>query len=120
MTIEFIKEIDNGGRWYAVIPEWEGSKAELEMVSGADTLLDIINLNNWEDNKVILELFPDEDIKPDQKYDGHFTIIKEDDQIGGGWYIGRYQKIVVEEVWLCDVTKFVFGYMPKNIAYLIH
>ncbi len=33
---KFNKEAQN--RWYIELPEWTGSKSELEMVFGADTL----------------------------------------------------------------------------------
>ncbi len=41
----FYKEEDN--RWYIDLPEWEGSKEDLEMVLGADVLL--FNLANEQD-----------------------------------------------------------------------
>ena len=37
-TFIFNKEKD--GRWYVELPEWPGNHAELEMVAGADTLLE--------------------------------------------------------------------------------
>ena len=40
-TFRFNKEEDN--RWFVDLPEWEGEKDELEMVLGADMLLDIIS-----------------------------------------------------------------------------
>ncbi|MET3500543.1 hypothetical protein ABIC45_002134 [Mucilaginibacter rubeus] len=39
-TYKFIKE-DNG-RWYIDLPDWQGVKADLEMVEGADTMLDYV------------------------------------------------------------------------------
>lgn len=36
--LKFYKESDN--RWYVDLPDWNGSKAELEMVSGADIMLE--------------------------------------------------------------------------------
>ena len=39
-THRFYKE---GKRWYVDLPEWMGTKADLEMVFGADTMLDIIS-----------------------------------------------------------------------------
>jgi len=39
-TFKFEKESDN--KWYVVLPEWEGEHWELEMVMGADTMLDIL------------------------------------------------------------------------------
>ena len=38
---KFYKE--ETGRWYVDLPEWEGEKAELEMVLGADTFLEILS-----------------------------------------------------------------------------
>ena len=40
-TFKFYKETTN--RWYVDLPEWEGVKEELEMVSGADTFLEILS-----------------------------------------------------------------------------
>src|SRR5690349_13819650 len=34
---------DDDGRWYVHLPEWEGDAAELEMVAGADVLLEKIS-----------------------------------------------------------------------------
>jgi hypothetical protein len=39
-TIRFYKEPDS--TWFADIPEWEGEKWELEMVMGADMMLEIL------------------------------------------------------------------------------
>ena len=43
MILNFVKEEDN--RWYIDLPNWEGDKADLEMVMGADTLLEYISNN---------------------------------------------------------------------------
>lgn len=40
-TLKFKKE--ESGNWYIVLPEWTGTKAQLRMVSGADTLLDTLS-----------------------------------------------------------------------------
>lgn len=45
MKLKFYKETDN--RWYVDLPNWEGSKAELEMVAGA-TMLDYMSSNTSE------------------------------------------------------------------------
>jgi len=57
---KFIKE--DTGKWYVDLPEWEGEKWELEMVCGADTMLDLIS--QGEDNAYLtlsLEHFKLED-----------------------------------------------------------
>ena len=38
-NLKFNKEAD---RWYIDLPDWTGTKGELEMVAGADTLLDCV------------------------------------------------------------------------------
>jgi hypothetical protein len=41
------------GTWYVDLPEWEGSRADLAMVSGADIMLDIVSQGE-NDIKVLL------------------------------------------------------------------
>ncbi len=50
-NLKFYKEKD--GRWYVDLPEWTGSKADLEMVCGADTLLDKLSK---EGNRVVCQV----------------------------------------------------------------
>lgn len=103
MFYSFIKEED--GRWYIVLPSWEGDREELEMVMGADTMLDIIAQGC---NSVRISIT--EEYSSDSKY--VLTFINEEN--GGAWY-----KLTSDfhsfDVWLCHVTKFVFGYLPKII-----
>ena len=42
-NLKFEKE--NDGKWYIILPEWEGAHNELEMVAGADTLLEKLSLD---------------------------------------------------------------------------
>jgi len=106
----FIRE---GPGWYIDLPEYleqGGSKADLEMVSGADTMLDIIA---GEKNEVTLKL----DTAPFK--DANELILTElcDPILGGGYYhIKRFEeKEVNRDLWLCDVTRFVFGNIPEKI-----
>ena len=41
---KFYKEDDN--RWFVELPEWDGEKDDLEMVMGADILLDVLSGNS--------------------------------------------------------------------------
>lgn len=101
---------DENSRWYASLPGTNFSKEELEMVSGADTMLDIMTQG---DDGIRLWL-SDEQI-PNTEY--VLDLLREDDNIGGGHYMlfdqSQYEFQFV--VWLCDVTKHVFGKMPKRI-----
>lgn len=106
----FVKE---DGGWFIDLPEYleqGGSKADLAMVSGADTMLDIIAGNKEE---VILQI----DTEPFNHAD-ELTLTEICDPIlGGGYYhMKKFEgKEVDQNMWLCDVTKFVFGDMPPRI-----
>ena len=98
------------GTWYVDLPEWEGSWADLAMVSGADTMLDIISQGE-NDIKVLLST---------EDFDGsnRLEFLRRSPEVGeGSWYLMKtYKGIEYDlELWLCDVTIFVFGEFPKNI-----
>lgn len=99
-------------RWYIDIPNWEGSKDDLEMVSGADTLLEIFAQG---ENTINLS-FSDKIIQDS------IILYKIEDtpDIGGSLYmVNEYEGINYDlQIWLCGVTEWVFGYMPK-IIYVI-
>lgn len=127
VTKRFYKDPD--GRWYIDLPEYIdqglGTKDNLEMVAGADTLLD--KLSNDSD-QVVLKF-------DDQPFEGHtIHLIRsaQDDEsyadidpdLDAGGYYHYYDnplwlnKIINRfcPVWLCPVTLYVFnGAYPKNI-----
>lgn len=98
----FIKDED--GRWYIDLPEWDGPQEDLEMVMGADTMLDIIAQDQEEVRVSISNTYVPHKMKLD--------FIREES--GGGMYqlSSTYHNF---EVWLCYVTKFVFGELPKTL-----
>ena len=102
-NFKFEREEDN--RWYAVLPEWKGDKAELEMVYGADTMLDIIAQG---ENVVHLNI---SEIKVENP---KFILTFEKDEADGGLY-NLKSDMYEFDVWLCHVTKFVYGYLPKTL-----
>lgn len=108
--LTFNKEIEN--RWYVDLPEWEGSKADLEMVSGADSMLEILAQG---DDSVTLYM--------DTEYHDGFEILhfnKLAVELGNGAYytMEKYQGIEFDlEMWLCDVTKFVFDEFPPKLYF---
>lgn len=114
-TFRFYK--DEKGLWFIDLPEWTGLKSDLQMVLGADNMLDIIAQG---DNTVSLYLST-------EPFEGANILtwftdgIPGDSSMGGGMYrLHQYKGIVFDlDMWLCDVTKFVFGEMPKLI-YFIH
>jgi hypothetical protein len=109
-TYRFIK---TGENWYIDLPEYleqGGSIGDLQMVEGADTMLDVMAENK---DKVTLtiarELF--------QGADKLILTEKCDPLIGGGYYLMKeYEgKQINQIMWLCQVTEFVFGDIPPEI-----
>ena len=107
-TFKFYQEPDT--RWYVDLPEWTGSKADLEMVCGADMMLTRFAEG---ENKVSLL------ISETPLDDGCvLELIRSTPEVGGG---GNYKFFdanneYVMDVWLCFVTEWVFsGILPKNI-----
>lgn len=107
----FYKDADN--EWYIDLPEWTGSKAELEMVQGADTMLDIVSEYS---NECYLKL-------SDQFFAGAEVLQLEHARIqnhgGGGDYIlEKYQSETINyKIWLCEVTRHVFDGLPYCVYF---
>jgi len=106
--LKFYRE--NTGRWYVDLPEWEGSKEDLEMVLGAD---DLMNLLAQGDDVIYAQI-------ADEKFSGSVQMVMFEMgsiDMGGAWYlVPSISGIDFNlRLWLCDVTKFVFGYFPENI-----
>jgi hypothetical protein len=110
---KFYKDSD---RWFVDLPESDFSKMELEMVAGADTFCDVLAQG---ENEVYITL-------SDTPFEGcevlQFTEIGrlEGFELGeGAWYfLNEYQGVsYCIEMWLCDVTKYVFGDFPNKIYY---
>ena len=96
----FYREED--GRWYVDLPEWTGDKEELEMVSGADLLLEALGHGEaW----VSVELSTD--------YVADWPKLT---HVGDGFYSNDAWH-GPSTIWLCSVTEWVFGYYPLEIWY---
>lgn len=117
MTLKFNRE--ESGNWFIDLPEWTGSKAELQMVLGADTMLDILAKG---EKTVSLEVST-------EHFEGAKVLawfgegVAGDPSFGGGMYRVHFTEEGEEkdlDMWLCDVTKFVFGgYMPDLIFFKV-
>ena len=107
MKYKFYKKKVN--RWYISLPEYEGLEEELEMVSGADTMLNIIAEGK---NIVELHLSLKEGVGSTE-----VKFVKSNSPDEGGYYfLKTYQNIDYNlDIWLCPVTLFVFGNYPKKI-----
>ena len=106
----FVKE---DRQWYIDLPGYlahGGNKADLQMVEGADVLL-----NFMAHGKKIVTLQLDR--APFEGADVLKLVELCDAPKGGGYYIMHtFRKQAIEKrIWLCDVTLFVFGDMPECI-----
>lgn len=119
-TIRFYSQGTFFKEWYADLPQYieeGGNKEDLEMVAGADVLLDI--LSN-EGSEVTIKLstteFEDsnklafkDDLDGDQMFES-----------GAYYYIDNIDgKPVNDTMWLCDVTAWVFNGFPLYIYYKV-
>jgi hypothetical protein len=98
------------GRWFVVLPDYDGDQEDLEMVDGADTFLDYltedglyvtvdVSLEDTEDDAIILKLA------------AH-------DAIGGTYEVENLPEFKYD-VWLCNVVHFLFGEHPDMIYFKV-
>ncbi len=117
MILNFKKE----DGWYIVLPDYPGPKEDLQMVYGADDMLDRIS---YRVGKVSIEIAPKQPVEkfirhiPDYDYMLRKLTVPEQFDIGGQWYT------IVDEgkqyaLWLCDVTLLVFGEFPNIIQFKV-
>jgi hypothetical protein len=110
-TYRFLKEPT--GRWYIDIPDWQGEHADLEMVSGADTMLEYVGQGASEVTLSLAE-------QPFEASTSLKLIHDYSKEIGGGgiYLLDEYQSVVLnQEMWLCEVTEYVFGKLPSMIYF---
>jgi len=110
-SIRFYK--NTKGEWYADIPEWGGDEADLQMVEGADILLDWVSKNG---EKCEL-LMADEHLEDADVLE--LVYAREENLGGGGDYLLEYYQgeIKKHKLWLCHVTAFVFKSIPEKIYF---
>ncbi len=106
--LKFYKETDN--RWYVDLPDWKGSKAELEMVLGADSMLEYMSEGT---GKVCLCI-------SESHFDNSDLISLQEilpiETGGANYFISHYKGIEINlHMWLCDVMLHVFNSFPNRI-----
>ena len=106
MELTFEKWED--GRWFVILPEYDGDQENLEMVDGADTFLDFLT----EDG-----LYVNVDISLDNAMDNSMTLrLVAHDEIGGTYQVENLDGFS-QDVWLCNVVHFLFGEHPEIIYF---
>lgn len=119
MKLKFYKE--ENGNWYVDLPEYineGGEKADLQMVSGADTWLNMIG-----DNSTEVTLDVDKQVEDSTQYE-KLTLDNTDEGFPelGAYYRAKTFKGVDYSnfmMWLCPVVLYVFNEYPKEIYYKI-
>lgn len=84
------------------------------MVSGADTLLDLLA---GEDDCIRLALSFDRSELSNEAAIGQLDLLRPDAYGDGGDYVCTLPDSESFELWLCGVTEFVFGEMPPRIYF---
>ena len=100
-TINFKKE---GRQWYADLPEWKGRKGSLKMIAGAGALLSKLSADGVSASFSVSET--------EKAGFEKLTKVFDVPIFGGAIYKSRYWPM-----WLCNVTKFVFGHLPEKIYF---
>lgn len=103
----------DGLSWFIDLPrylEQGGDPGDLQMIDGADKMLDILSDG---DTKVQLDI----SIDLFEGADELILIEKCDPFIGGGNYLFKNYngREINKHLWLCQVTQFVFGDIPEKI-----
>lgn len=107
---KFYKE--ENGDWYADIPEWTGSKSELQMVEGADLFLDILAEGN---DTIYLILSAVPFVSAERL---HLYTRPEHTEDGAYYTLKQYKNIKYNlQMWLCAVTHWLFGDYPDIIYF---
>ena len=111
MQLRFYKHTD--GRWYVDLPNWEGDFEDLEMVAGADDLLEVLS-HQLKTQSITFEVWT----KMPNVPCGLMTKI--DQTRDGATYQVSNCMYYDSTAWLCNVTKFVFdGIHPNHIYFRV-
>jgi hypothetical protein len=103
--LSFSKE---DGNWYINLKFWPGPKSALEMVQGADRLLDQLSQNTNHVKLKVYETPQDDALK--------VSLITPNKLTNGGNYTIKGPQGFPKKMWLCNVTRFVYlGRMPKEL-----
>jgi hypothetical protein len=103
---------DNGG-WYIDLPVWQGAHDSLEMVAGADWLLEFVGKGA---PRVEVEVVKSNEKLKEMENDKRFFRCDQTEQslMGGATYDVNLEGFN-RTMWLCPVTLFVLGEYPKYL-----
>ena len=101
------------GKWFVHLPDYPGHNSDLEMVLGADVMCDMID--TFETGSIAVTV-------SDKAFNTMFSTrdyilefvnstISNGEQDGANYRLLEYKL----DMWLCNVTKYVFGEFPATI-----
>ena len=101
------------GKWFVHLPDYPGHYTELEMVLGADVMCDMIDTFETGSIAVTVSDEPFDSIFNTREYILDFvnSTTSNGEQDGANYRMREYKL----DVWLCNVTKYVFGKFPATI-----
>ena len=101
------------GNWFVHLPDYEGHYSELEMVLGADVLCDMIDTFDIGYITATVSTEPKESNFTIKEYVLDFvnSTVSNGEQDGANYRLREWKL----DVWLCNVTKYVFGEFPATI-----
>ena len=101
------------GKWFVHLPNYSGHYSELEMVLGADVMCDMIDTHDIGYITVIVSTESSENQFTTKEYTLDFvnSTTSNGEQDGANYRMREYKL----DVWLCNVTKYVFGKFPATI-----
>lgn len=108
------------GRWYILLPDYDGNIDELEMVCGADSLCCELDTDNDGIVSIVVSEngeFVEGDFKWDYVMDFIMSTVGEDGEVSGAYYNVYDDKnfTQTQQIWLCNVTKYIFKKFPATI-----
>ncbi|MBP5513392.1 MAG: hypothetical protein J6Y04_01235 [Bacteroidaceae bacterium] len=95
------------GQWFVVLPEYDGDQEDLEMVDGADNLLDFLTTDG---------LYVTADVSMEEVTNSFVLNLVAHDEMGGTYQIKELEGFN-QDVWLCNVIHFLFGKHPEVIYF---
>lgn len=123
-TLNFYKD---NNEWFLKWPEElanEPLRAELQMVLGADLMLDFLSNSGTEVSLEVTDIIEEARAEDEifKRKEGWDYMIRADyvKTYTGAYYTTGVSLNVAPYVWLCPVTTLLFGSYPKIIYYKIH
>lgn len=108
-TLTFVQDPDE--RWYIDMP-WDGNRANLEMVAGADDLLTYLDTEGK--HQVTIHVVPS---KEPSEVPEHTELRRLDSSTFGGAHYDStdFPGFRMSRIWICPVTLCVLGCYPKYL-----